>query len=135
RVHLGRLYVARDMPAAARRAYEEALTHTPDDSIVRHEFEGLLRLLGDRKSLPALYLRAANDTPDTHLKATLLVEAAELLLSTGQAEDHELAGKAILEALQVDPGNPYAVRHLERLLSDPESPFVVKEAVSARAVR
>lgn len=135
RVHLGRLYVTRDMPAAARRAYEEALTHAPDDPIVRHEFEGLLRLLGDRKSLPALYLRSSRDTPDTHLKATLLVEAAELLLSTGQPEDHELAGKAILEALQVDPGNPYAVRHLERLLSDPESPFVVKEAVSARAVR
>jgi len=27
------------------------------------------------------------------------------------------------------------VRHLERLLSDPESPFVIKDAVSARAVR
>jgi len=134
-VHLGRLHVARDMPAAARRAYEEALAHAPDDPIVRHEFEGLLRLLGDRKSLPALYLRSARDTPDTHLKATLLVEAAELLLSTGQSEDHEVAGKAILEALQVDPGNPYAVRHLERLLSDPDSPFVVKDAVSARAVR
>ena len=44
-------------------------------------------------------------------------------------------GKAILEALHEDPGNPYAVRHLERLLSEPESPFVIKDAVSARAVR
>jgi len=134
-VHLGRVHVAHDVPLLARRAYEEALSIAPEDPIIRHEFVGLLRLMGDRKSLPPLYLRSARDTADTHLKATLLVEAAELLLSTGATEDHELAGKAILEALQVDPGNPYAVRHLERLLSEPDSPFVVKDAVSARAVR
>ena len=134
-VHLSRLHVAGGDTAIARRAYEEALAAAPDDAIVRHEFEGLLRLLGDRKSLPALYLRGAKDTEDTHLKATLLVEAAELLLSTGEDEDYDVAGRAILQALQVDPGNPYAVRHLERLLSDPDSPFVVKDAVSARAVR
>ncbi len=119
----------------ARRAYETAFEASPEDPIVRHELEALLRLLGDRKSLPALYLRSARDTGDKHLQATLLVEAAELLLSTGEAEDHDLAGNAILDALRVDPGNPYAVRHLERLLSDPESPFVIKDAVSARAVR
>ena len=135
-VHLGRLHVATgEAPEAARRAYEEALASAPDDPIVRHEFEGLLRLLGDRKSLPALYLRTTQGTRDTHLRATLLVEAAELLLSTDAKEDLEEAAKAILHALQVDPGNPYAVRHLERLLSDPDSPFIDKEAVSARAVR
>ncbi|HVI02606.1 MAG TPA: tetratricopeptide repeat protein, partial [Enhygromyxa sp.] len=32
-------------------------------------------------------------------------------------------------------GNPYAVRHLERLLSEPKSPLPAMEAVSARAVR
>ncbi|HET6582877.1 MAG TPA: hypothetical protein VFG69_05510, partial [Nannocystaceae bacterium] len=119
----------------ARRGYEAAFEAAPDDPIIRHELEALLRLLGDRKSLPALYLRSARDTLDKHLQATLLVEAAELLLSTGEREDHDLAGNAVLDALRVDPGNPYAVRHLERLLSDPDSPFVIKDAVSARAVR
>jgi len=119
----------------ARRAYEQAFEAAPEDPIVRHELEVLLRLLGDRKSLPALYLRSARDTSDKHLQATLLVEAAELLLSTGEREDHDLAGNAILDALRVDPGNPYAVRHLERLLTEPDSPFVIKDAVSARAVR
>lgn len=119
----------------ARRAYEQAFEAAPEDPLVRHELEVLLRLLGDRKSLPALYLRSARDTTDKHLQATLLVEAAELLLSTGEREDHDLAGNAILDALRVDPGNPYAVRHLERLLTEPDSPFVIKDAVSARAVR
>lgn len=134
-VHLGRLHVSRGDTAAARKAYDEALAASGDDPIVRREYEGLLRLLGDETSLPALYLRWAQDTTDTHLKATMLVEAAELLLSTGAQEDHDLAGKAVLEALQVDPGNPYAVRHLERLLSEPTSSMVLKDAVSARAVR
>jgi cellulose synthase operon protein C len=135
-VHLGRLHVAEARASdAARRAYEEAFDSAPDDPIVRREFEALLRLLGDRRSLPALYLRAAETTDDTHFKATLLVEAAELLLTTGEDEDHAVAGQAILDALKVDPGNPYAVRHLERLLSEPESTFVIKDAVSARAVR
>ncbi|HWB77502.1 MAG TPA: hypothetical protein VG755_21195, partial [Nannocystaceae bacterium] len=119
----------------ARRAYESAFEAAPEDPLVRRELETLLRLLGDRKSLPALYLRSARDTADKHLQATLLVEAAEVLLSTGEQEDHDLAGNAILDALRVDPGNPYAVRHLERLLSEPDSPFVIKDAVSARAVR
>ncbi len=119
----------------ARRAYEQAFEAAPEDPLVRHELEVLLRLQGDRKSLPALYLRSARDTADKHLQATLLVEAAELLLSTGEREDHDLAGNAILDALRVDPGNPYAVRHLERLLTEPDSPFVIKDAVSARAVR
>ena len=135
-VHLGRLHVSDAQGSdAARRAYEEAFESAPDDPIVRREFEALLRLLGDRRSLPALYLRAAESTTDTHLRATLLVEAAELLLGSGEQEDHAVAGQAILDALEVDPGNPYAVRHLERLLSEPDSPFVIKDAVSARAVR
>ncbi|MCX4245821.1 tetratricopeptide repeat protein [Paraliomyxa miuraensis] len=120
---------------AARRSYEDAMQAAPDDALVRRQLESMLRLVGDHKSLPALYLRTARHSDDTHLKATLLVEAAELLLTTGAREDHDLAGKAILEALHEDPGNPYAVRHLERLLSEPESPFVIKDAVSARAVR
>jgi cellulose synthase operon protein C len=135
-VHLGRLHVAEAQASdAARRTYEEAFESAPDDPIVRREFEALLRLLGDKRSLPAVYLRAAKGTEDTHFKATLLVEAAELLLTTGEQEDHALAGQAILDALKVDPGNPYAVRHLERLLSEPDSTFVIKDAVSARAVR
>ncbi len=135
-VQLGRMYLSTsDGIVAARRAYEDAQQATPDDPLVRRQLESVLRLVGDDKSLPALYLRAARHSDDTHLKATLLVEAAELLLTTGAREDHDLAGKAILEALHEDPGNPYAVRHLERLLSEPESPFVIKDAVSARAVR
>lgn len=135
-VQLGRMYIGTtDGIVAARRAYEDALQAAPDDPLVRRQLESVLRLVGDDKSLPALYLRAARHSDDTHLKATLLVEAAELLLNTGAREDHDLAGKAILEALHEDPGNPYAVRHLERLLSEPESPFVIKDAVSARAVR
>ncbi len=134
-VHLARLRAASGDTAGARKAYEDALAALPDDPIVRHEFGGLLRLVGDRTSLPALHLRASKDTSDTHLQATLLVEAAEQLLSTDEVEDRALAGEAILSALQVDPGNPYAVRHLERLLSEPGSPFAIKDAVSARAVR
>ncbi|MEM7160151.1 MAG: hypothetical protein AAF799_45355 [Myxococcota bacterium] len=135
-VQLGRLYLSStEGLTAARRAYEDASQATPDDPLVRRQLESVLRLVGDTKSLPALYLRAARHSDDTHLKATLLVEAAELLLGTGAREDHDLAGKAILEALHEDPGNPYAVRHLERLLSEPDSPFVIKDAVSARAVR
>ncbi len=134
-VHLARLRAAAGDTAGARKAYDDALAAASDDPIVRHELQGLLRLLGDRKSLPALHLRSAKDTADTHLEATLLVEAAELLLSTDADEDRDVAGKAILSALQVDPGNPYAVRHLERLLSEPGSPFAIKDAVSARAVR
>jgi tetratricopeptide (TPR) repeat protein len=80
----------------------------------------------------------------------LLVEAAELLLDDGRpgpdgkptssppervAEDRQLAATAILDALHADPGNPYAVRHLERLLSETNSPLPAMEAVSARAVR
>lgn len=134
-VHLARLRASTGDTAGARKAYEDALSELPDDPIVRHELQGLLRMVGDRTSLPALHLRASKDTTDTHLQATLLVEAAELLLSTAEVEDRALAGEAILSALQVDPGNPYAVRHLERLLSEPSSPFAIKDAVSARAVR
>lgn len=134
-VHLARLRAAVGDTTGARKAYEAALALDADDPIVRHELQGLLRLLGDRRSLPALHLRASADTSDTHLQATLLVEAAELLLSTDAEEDRDHAGEAILSALQVDPGNPYAVRHLERLLSEPGSPFAIKDAVSARAVR
>ncbi len=135
-VALARLHLAdTGSLETARRAYEQAFEAAPEDPIVRHELEVLLRLQGDRRSLPALCLRAARDTSDKHLQATLLVEAAELLLSTGEQEDHDLAGNAILDALRVDPGNPYAVRHLERLLTEPDSPFVIKDAVSARAVR
>jgi len=134
-VHLARLRASSGDTTGARKAYEDALSALPDDPIVRHELQGLLRMVGDRSSLPALHLRASKDTKDTHLQATLLVEAAELLLSTQAVEDRALAGEAILSALQVDPGNPYAVRHLERLLSEPGSPFAIKDAVSARAVR
>lgn len=135
-VQLARLHLTDKTTAEqARRFYEEALGAAPDDPIVRRELESFLRLLGDETSLPAMYLKAAHDSRDTHYKATLLVEAAELLLGTGRPEDKEHAGRAILDALHEDPGNPYAVRHLERLLSEPDSPFVMKDAVSARAVR
>ncbi|MBL4688117.1 MAG: tetratricopeptide repeat protein [Nannocystaceae bacterium] len=135
-IHLARLHLSTaDGLDTARTYYQRAFEKSPDDAIVRRELEGLLRLSGDTKSLPALILRSAQASTDTHLKATLLVEAAELLLGTGAPEDHDLAGRAILDALHCDPGNPYAVRHLERLLSEPDSPFVIKDAVSARAVR
>ena len=135
-VHLGRLHLMdKEGTDTARRYYEEALTASPDDPIVRREYEALLRVQGDLESLPGLYLEVARDSADTHYKATLLVEAAELLLATGTPEDKEHAGRAILDALHEDPGNPYAVRHLERLLNEPDSPFVIKDAVSARAVR
>lgn len=119
----------------ARRSYEEATQVAPTDPVIRREYEGLLRQLGDRESLPAVYLVTARHSEDPHYKATLLVEAAELLLDSQKPEDHELAASAILEALQVDPGNPYAVRHLERLLTEPNPPLGVTDAVGARAVR
>lgn len=136
---------------AARRTYEQALQRAPGDPIVRREFETLLRFVDDRQTLPSIYLQIARASDDTHFRATLLVEAAELLLDEGRvsdqgdpaesppperlAEDRQLAANAILEALHADPGNPYAVRHLERLLSEPKSPLPAMEAVSARAVR
>lgn len=135
---------------AARRAYEQALQRAPSDPVIRREFETLLRFIDDRQTLPSIYLQTARASDDTHFRATLLVEAAELLLEEGRpgpdgkpvevdadrlAEDQQLAATAILDALHADPGNPYAVRHLERLLSDPMSPLPAMEAVSARAVR
>jgi tetratricopeptide (TPR) repeat protein len=136
---------------AARRTYEQALQRAPGDPVVRREFETLLRFIDDRQTLPSIYLQIARASDDTHFRATLLVEAAELLLDEGRinaqadpadsppperlAEDRQLAATAILEALHADPGNPYAVRHLERLLSEPKSPLPAMEAVSARAVR
>jgi tetratricopeptide (TPR) repeat protein len=94
-----------------------------------------LRLRDDQRSLPALYLSAARETHDTHYRATMLVEAAELLLASGAPEDREVAAQTILDALQADPGNPYAVRHLERVLSESVQTLAVKDAVAARAVR
>lgn len=139
---------------AARRSYEQALQRAPGDPIIRREFETLLRFIDDRQTLPSIYLQIARASDDTHFRATLLVEAAELLLDEGRpgpdgkptssaservaervAEDRQLAATAILDALHADPGNPYAVRHLERLLSEPKSPLPAMEAVSARAVR
>jgi cellulose synthase operon protein C len=138
----------------ARRSYERALQRAPGDPIIRREFETLLRFIDDRQTLPSIYLQTARASDDTHFRATLLVEAAELLLDEGVIgpdgkiealppgpraarveEDRQLAATAILEALHADPGNPYAVRHLERLLSEPNSPLPAMEAVSARAVR
>ncbi|PRP91545.1 photosystem I assembly protein Ycf3 [Enhygromyxa salina] len=134
----------------ARRAYEQALQRAPSDPVVRREFETLLRFIDDRQTLPSIYLQTARASDDTHFRATLLVEAAELLLDEGRAgpdgkgeppppervaEDRQLAATAILDALHADPGNPYAVRHLERLLSEPKSPLPAMQAVSARAVR
>ena len=142
----------RDSNAAleARRSYERALQRAPSDPVIRREFETLLRFIDDRQTLPSIYLQTARASDDTHFRATLLVEAAELLLDEGRPgpdgkteplppervqEDRQLAANAILEALHADPGNPYAVRHLERLLSEPKSPLPAMEAVSARAVR
>ncbi|MCA9702062.1 MAG: hypothetical protein KC431_31355, partial [Myxococcales bacterium] len=131
----------------ARRSYERALQRAPTDPVLRREFETLLRFIGDRQTLPSIYLQTARASEDPHFKATLLVEAAELLLDEERdeedgpvdpervAEDQQLAAQAILDALHADPGNPYAVRHLERLLSEPKSPLRALEAVSARAVR
>ncbi|NVB42218.1 tetratricopeptide repeat protein [Pseudenhygromyxa sp. WMMC2535] len=132
---------------AARRTYERALQRAPNDPVLRREFETLLRFIEDRQTLPSIYLQTARASEDLHFKATLLVEAAELLLAEGGAdegetpdpvrvaEDRQLAATAILEALHADPGNPYAVRHLERLLSEPNPPLRALDAVSARAVR
>jgi cellulose synthase operon protein C len=124
-----------DQQAQARRSYEEASELAPNDALIRREHEGLLRRIDDHASLPSVYLLTARHSKDTHYKATLLVEAAELLLASDRPEDRELAASAILEALRDDPGNPYAVRHLERLLTEPDPPLTVTDAVGARAVR
>jgi tetratricopeptide (TPR) repeat protein len=133
----------------ARRTYERALQLAPTDPVLRREFETLLRFVDDRHTLPSIYLQTARASADPHFRATLLVEAAELLLAEARPqgedsgkfdpvriqEDRQLAATAILEALHADPGNPYAVRHLERLLGEPDAPLHAMEAVSARAVR
>jgi tetratricopeptide (TPR) repeat protein len=135
-VQLGRLESSLPQAGAeARRSYEEASQVAPTDPLIRREYEGLLRRADDSTSLPAVYLVTGRHSEDTHYKATLLVEAAELLLRSGKPEDRELAASAILEALHDDPGNPYAVRHLERLLTEPNTPVAVTDAVGARAVR
>ncbi len=133
---IARLQLSRtDGREAARNAYEQCYQIAAADPLVRREFEVVLRQVDARESLPALYLSAARQSTDTHYKATLLVEAAELLLDGGAAEDRDVAANAILDALRADPGNPYAVRHLERLLGSPNINLAVKDAVGARAVR
>ncbi len=137
-VHLGRLHMTKlpEQFEQARRAYERALEVAPRDGILRREYENLLRQVDDQKNLPAQRLALAGISEDTHYKATLLVESAESLLTAGaNREDREFAANAILGALREDPGNPYAVRQLEGLLSDPDSPLTMTDAVGARAVR
>ncbi len=137
-VQLGRLHMTRlpEQFEQARRAYERALEVAPRDGILRREYENLLRQVDDQKNLPAQRLALAGISEDTHYKATLLVESAESLLTSGaNREDREFAANAILGALREDPGNPYAVRQLEGLLSDPNSPLTMTDAVGARAVR
>lgn len=133
---LARLYLSKaDGQATARRFYEGAIESAPADAILRREFENLLRQTDDTKDLPTIRLALARISEDTHYKATLLVESAEALLISGADEDREFAANAILGALREDPGNPYAVRQLEGLLSDPSSPVAMTDAVGARAVR
>ncbi len=134
-VHLGRLYLSAGDLDAARGSYEAASELTPDDALLLREYKNLLRKLGDEHSLPALRLRLARASEDTHYKATLLVESAEVLLRSEALEDREFAAGAILGALKEDPGNPYAVRLLEGLLGDPNAPLAMTDAVAARAVR
>ena len=136
-VQIARLHISRGDEGLgdARACYEEALEASPADVLVRREFENLLRRLRNDESLPAVYLQTLRHVEDPNYRATLFVEAAELLFPSSKEEDRELAASAILEALRAAPGNPYAVRHLDRLLSSPDSPLIATEAVSARAVR
>ncbi|MBK9757213.1 MAG: tetratricopeptide repeat protein [Nannocystis sp.] len=134
-VQLGRLYLGTGDLDAARHSYETAAEVAPDDGVILREYKTLLRKLGDTTTLPTLRLRLARSSEDTHYKATLLVESAEVLLQSEAPEDREFAAGAILGALKEDPGNPYAVRLLEGLLSDPNSPLAMTDAVGARAVR
>ena len=134
-IQLGRLYLGTGDLDAARRSYETAAEVAPDDGVILREYKTLLRRLGDTHTLPTLRLRLARSSEDTHYKATLLVESAEVLLQSEAPEDREFAAGAILGALKEDPGNPYAVRLLEGLLSDPNSPLAMTDAVGARAVR
>ncbi len=135
-IQLARLHLTRpEGQASARRYYENAIESAPSDAMIRREFENLLRLTDDSKGLPTIRLALARTSEDTHYKATLLVESAEALLVSGAVEDREFAANAILGALREDPGNPYAVRQLEGLLSDPSSPVAMTDAVGARAVR
>ncbi|HEY8378824.1 MAG TPA: tetratricopeptide repeat protein, partial [Nannocystis sp.] len=134
-VHLARLHLAERDLDEARRTYEAAIELTPDDAILLREYKNLLRKVGDTETLPNQRLRLARVSEDTHYKATLLVESAEVLLRSDAPEDREFAANAILGALREDPGNPYAVRLLEGLLSDPNNPLAMTDAVGARAVR
>lgn len=134
-VQLARLYMGTGDLDAARGGYEAAAELAPDDAIILREYKNLLRKQGDEEILPALRLRLARTSEDTHYKATLLVESAEVLLRSAAPEDREFAANAILGALREDPGNPYAVRLLESLLGDPNSPLAMTDAVGARAVR
>lgn len=134
-VQLGRLHLGAGDLEAAQRSYEAAAAAGSDDPMILREYKNLLRKLGDRHTLPTLRLRLARASEDTHYKATLLVESAEVLLQSEAPEDREFAANAILGALREDPGNPYAVRLLEGLLSDPNSPLAMTDAVGARAVR
>ncbi len=134
-VQLGRLHLGTGDFERARGSYETAAEVAPDDGVILREYKTLLRKLGDTTTLPTLRLRLARTSEDTHYKATLLVESAEVLLQSEAPEDREFAAGAILGALKEDPGNPYAVRLLEGLLSDPNSPLAMTDAVGARAVR
>ncbi len=132
---LARVYGAMGSYDQAKHVYAEASQLAPQDEALRREYEALLRRANDHSSLPAVYLASARASQDSHLRATLLVEAVELLAQSKREEDRALAVSSVLDALRDEPGNPYAVRHLERLLGDPDLTIPITDAVAARAVR
>ncbi|RMG93994.1 MAG: tetratricopeptide repeat protein [Deltaproteobacteria bacterium] len=134
-VQIARIHLVAGSVEQAKLAFERAFGLASEDPLVARAFETVLAATEDTTALPTLYLTLARRVEDRHLQATLLVEAAELLLESGAPEDRDLAATAILDALRGDPGNPYAVRHLERILADPSIQVDVKDAVAARAVR
>ena len=134
-VQIARVHLVAGSPEQAKLAFERAYGLDAEDPLVARSLETMLQSSNDAAALPTLYITLARATEDRHLQATLLVEAAESLLDSDAPEDRGLAASAVLDALRSDPGNPYAVRHLERILADPAIQLDVKDAVSARAVR
>ncbi|HEY0135358.1 MAG TPA: tetratricopeptide repeat protein, partial [Nannocystis sp.] len=99
-VQLARLHLGTGDFERARGSYEIAIEAAPDDGVILREYKTLLRKLGDTTTLPTLRLRLARTSEDTHYKATLLVESAEVLLQSEAPEDREFAAGAILGALR-----------------------------------
>lgn len=121
--------------ADARSGYEEIADILVGDPVPHRELECLLWRSGSRDAIPSHYLHASRSSAQEQIGVALSIEAAELLMLAEGTEDRGLAQRLLLDALRRDPGNPHAVRHLERVIVAKDRPVAARDIVAARAAR